>query len=146
MEPIRSAGAYRTNMTAMGVRPGALTLADGRLSFLADDGQTLFDAQVEEFHSVALAEMNETLEIWQGATRHRISLAVGGPLLGNMVGEFESDTLAKRWRDLLAPLVGAVPPGVTVKKPMSKGVQLTLALLFSLVVVIAVLVAVFMLS
>jgi len=146
MEPVRSAGSYRTNMTALGVRPGALTLDAGRLGFVADDGQVFFDAPVEQFHSVGLAEMNETLEIWQGATRHRISLVAGGPLLGNMLGEFESDTLAKRWRDLLAPLVGVVPPGVQVKKPVSKGLQLTVTLLISLIVVIAVFVAVFMLG
>lgn len=137
-------GSYRTNMTALGVRPGTLKFEDGRISFVADDGQVFFDAPVEQFHSVGLAEMNETLELWQGQTRHRVSLAVGGPLLGNIQGEFESDTVAKRWREFLLPLVGPVPPGVKVKKPVSKALHMTLTILFVTLFVVAVLVAVFM--
>lgn len=138
-----SAGSYRTNMTALGLRSGTLRADGARLSFVANDGEVFFDGPIGSFHSVGLAEMNETLEVWEGATRHRISLVAGGPFIGNMQGEFESDTVAKRWRDYLAPLVGPVPAGVTVKKPMSKATQLTLILLFSVVIVIVVIAAVF---
>lgn len=141
-----SRGNYRTNMTALGVRPGLLKAADGRLSFVADDGEVFFNAAFPELHSVGLAEMNSTLEIWQGSTRHRISLVSGGPIVGNIVGEFTSDTVATRWANYLQPLVGPVPAGVKVKKPVSKGTQLTLTILASLVIVIVVLVAVFMLG
>ncbi len=141
-----SPGSYRTNMTALGVRPGTLRAVDGSLSFVANDGEVFFDAPFVQFHSVGLAEMNETLEVWQGAKRHRVSLVAGGPLIGNMQGEFESNTVAKRWRDYLAPLVGPVPPGVTVKKPVSKGTQLTLSILFALIVTIVVIAAVFMMG
>lgn len=90
--------------------------------------------------------MNETLEIWEAATRHRISLVSGGPMIGAMQGEFESDIVARHWRDFLAPLVGPVPAGVTVKKPVSKALQLTLTIVLSLLLVVAVFVAVFMLA
>jgi hypothetical protein len=142
----QSPGSYRTNMTALGVKPGTLTAQNGRLSFVGQDGHPYFDAPFAEFHSVGLAEMNETLEIWQRSTRHRISLVSGGPLLGNIQGEFESDTTARRWHDFLVPLVGTAPADVHVKKPVSKGVQLTLTILLSLLGVIVVLVAVFMLG
>lgn len=139
-----SQGNYRTNITAFGVEPGVLRSDGGRLSFTGRDGKVYFDAPIEAFHSVGLAEMNETLEIWHGSTRHRISLVTGGPMLGNMVGEFESDTVAKRWRDYLVPLVGPVPADVKVKKPVSKGLQLTVTLLLCLLLVVVVFVAVFM--
>lgn len=123
----QSPGSYRTNMTALGVRPGVLRATDGRLAFVADDGTVFFDAPLPAFHSVGLAEMDQTLEVWEDRTRHRISLAEGGPLVANMVGPYQSDTNAKRWVAYLKPLVGSVPAGVTVKKPASKGQQVLLA-------------------
>jgi hypothetical protein len=142
----QSPGSYRTNITALGVKPGVLTAQNGRLSFVGQDGHTYFDAPFTAFHSVGLAEMNETLEVWEGPTRHRVSLVSGGPLIGNIAGEFESDTTAKRWRAYLAPLVGSPPPDVHVKKPVSKALQLTLTILLSLLIVVAVFVVVFMLG
>ena len=79
-------------MTALGVRPGLLRATSGtpmdRLSFVADDGEVYFDAPIAELHSVGLAEMNRTLEVWEGDKRHRVSLAPEGVLMGNIVGSF----------------------------------------------------------
>lgn len=146
MSAYESRGNYRTNMTALGVRPGVLKAADGRLSFVADDGEVFFDAPVSELHSVGLAEMNGTLEIWQGPTRHRVSLVSGGPLVGNLVGEFTTDTVAGHWQAYLQPLVGPAPADVKVKKPLSKGAQVMLSVLLVAVLTIVVLVAVFMMG
>lgn len=141
-----SRGSYRTNITALGVRPGVLTADRGRLSFVGQDGQVFFNAAFQELHSVGLAEMDQTLEIWQGDTRHRISLADGGPLVGNLLGVVETDTVAKRWHAYLAPLVGPPPAGVTVHKPVSRGLHMTLAVIFSVLFALIVLVAVFALG
>ena len=141
-----SRGSYRTNMTALGVRPGLLRAtsgdATGHLTFIADDGEVFFDAPISEFHSVGLAEMNRTLEVWQGEKRHRISLAPEGVLMGNIVGEFQSTSLATQWCDFLKPLQGSPPPGVKVKKPLSRAANIWLGVLIALVVLIVVIVAV----
>lgn len=139
-------GSYRTNMTALGVRPGMLRVTAGEpvnsLSFVADDGKVFFDTPISELHSVGVAEMNRTLEIWEGSTRHRISLAPEGVLMGNIVGEFQSQSLATQWRDYLAPLVGSPPADVKVRKPLSRAANIWLGVLIALVILIAVLVGV----
>ena len=145
-----SKGSYRTNMTALGVRAGVLRATSGgphdRLTFTADDGEVLLDAPISELHSVGLAEMNGTLEVWQASQRHRISLAPGGVLAGNIVGEFAPTSIAMQWRDYLLPLVGEPPAGVKVKKPLSRAANIWLGVGISLVILIVVLAAVFLLG
>lgn len=141
-----SRGNYRTNMTALGVRAGLLRATpepEGeRLAFIADDGEVLLDAPVSQLHSVGLAEMNQTLEIWQSDKRYRISLAPEGVLMGNIVGEFQPRTLAVQWHDYLQPLQGSPPPGVHVKKPLSRGANIWLGVALALVVLVVVFVVV----
>ena len=143
-------GNYRTNMTALGVRPGLLKATSGlpedRLSFVADDGEVFFDAPIAQLHSVGLAEMNRTLEIWEGDKRHRVSLAPEGVLMGNIVGEFQSNSLATQWYDYLLPLVGSPPQGVKVKKPLSRGANIGLAFAIAFAVLVVVIIAVAMLA
>ena len=125
-------GEYRTNMSAFGVRSGVLRAVtsgpEPRLTFTADDGEDIFDGPLRGFHSVGLAEYDTTLEIWLGDQRHRISLATGGPLVGNMFGVYDSNSNAKQWHDFLVSQVGAPPAGVTVKKPMGKFATLWLVI------------------
>ncbi len=145
-----SKGSYRTNMTALGVRAGVLRATSGtpadRLTFTTDDGQVLLDAPISELHSVGLAEMNGTLEVWQADRRHRISLAPGGVLAGNIIGEFAPQSIAMQWRDYLLPLVGDPPAGVKVKKPLSRAANIWLGVGISLVILIVVLVAVILIG
>lgn len=102
----------------------------------------LLDAPVSQLHSVGLAEMNQTLEIWQSDKRYRISLAPEGVLMGNIVGEFQPRTLAVQWHDYLQPLQGSPPPGVHVKKPLSRGANIWLGVALALVVLVVVLIMV----
>ena len=143
-------GNYRTNMTALGVRPGLLKATSGlamdRLTFVADNGEVLVDAPISQLHSVGLAEMNRTLEFWDGDKRHRISLAPEGVLMGNIVGEFQSNSLATQWYDYLVPLVGSPPQGVKVKKPLSRGATIGLAFPIAFAVLVVVIIAVAMLA
>ncbi len=145
-----SRGSYRTNMTALGVRPGLLRATSGeavdRLTFIADDGEVFFDAPIGEFHSVGLAEMNRTLEVWQGEKRHRISLAPEGVLMGNIVGEFQSKSLATQWCDYLQPLQGSPPLGVKVKKPLGRTANIWLGVILALVVLVVVIAGVAILA
>lgn len=139
-------GSYRTNITALGVRPGVLRTTAGmpvdRLTFVADNGESLLDAAIDELHSVGLAEMNGTLEVWQGDKRHRISLAPGGPLVGNVVGEFQPTSVAMQWHDYLQPRVGVPPPGVRVKKPLSRGANIGIGVVLALIIIVVVIAAV----
>ena len=143
-------GNYRTNMTALGVRPGVLRATSGTpmdlLSFFADDGEDYFDAPIAELHSVGLAEMNRPLEVWEGDKRHRVSLAPEGVLMGNIVGEFQSKSLATQWYDYLQPLVGSPPPGVHVKKPLSRGANIGLGFAIAFVVLFLVILGVVLLA
>ena len=51
-----------------------------------------------------------------------------------------------QWRDYLLPLVGEPPAGVKVKKPLSRAANIWLAIGISLVILIVVLAAVFLLG
>ena len=118
----------------------------GRLTFVADNGEVLLDAPINELHSVGITEMDRTLEVWQGDTRHRISLAPEGVYLGNLVGGFVPATLAGQWRDYLLPLVGTPPPGVRVKKPLSRAANIWLGVVVALVVLVLLAVAMVLLG
>ena len=127
---------------------GTLTYAEpsdgqpARVAFTAKDGQQIFDLPVNSLHSVALAEYNASIEFWDGEQRHRVCLLPMGAAQANLFAEFTGETAAKRWDALLAPQAGAVPEGIAVKAPVSKGKRIArnygLALLIALVVIVAV--------
>ena len=113
---------------------GTLRLHDGRLAFSRSRDRVVVDAPVGEFHSLAHGA-GASLYVWHGRRRFRFmtgqvyvhQLRTGNDLLDTVAGvgtikrAFDADAAAKavrdEWFELLAPLVGEPPPGVSVSKP-----------------------------
>jgi hypothetical protein len=123
----------------VGMRPGTMRLADGRLVYARKRKQrVVFDAPVGEFHSFARSSWGTGFHLWHGATRHRFSLYQPVPPveLGPDVPDWIEDvdqfsrSLAvhavsraqvDRWYDALVPVIApTAPPGVTVRPPLSR--------------------------
>jgi hypothetical protein len=134
--------AYSTKASLLGKVPittsttdGVLTLADGRLTF-ATSNRTHFDHPIGEFHSVAPAA-NVGFHVWRRdrcykfVPGHEIvnGLYSGNDALDAVAGVGQAIQAAganrrmrgqrDQWVELLRPLVGSPPPGVTVRRPWS---------------------------
>ncbi|HSL59277.1 MAG TPA: DUF4339 domain-containing protein [Acidimicrobiales bacterium] len=146
---------------------GTLRLADGRLSFTTPRGTVRFDAPVSELHSPAPAEGGAALELWEGATRHRMLFAgsselgmPSAPAFGGVVGLAEtasgvSTALAHHkgakatvsgWLELLEPRVAtAAPEDVRVRGPRT-GVLYWLLFSWKLLFLLAVMAVAFVVA
>lgn len=121
--------------------PGAAA-APAMISFVDTHNRRYFNVPVGEVHSVSLADYNATLEFWHADMRHRVCLLPKGLAQAELMAEFTGDTEARHWAQMLGPMVGAPPPGVKVRHPMSKGKRValnyTLGCLLALVIMIVV--------
>jgi len=124
----------------LGLRSGTMRLADGRLRYTRRwRRRVLFDAPVDEVHSLAPSSWGTGFHLWHGATRHRfmvyhpvVPVTVGTGLVADLaegVGtigrSLASHALSQRevasWQDTLAPVIAPHPPsGVRVHPPLSK--------------------------
>ena len=115
-----------------------------RIEFVTKDNERYFNLPVAQLHSLALADYNTTLELWDNDLRHRVCLLPKGLAQANLMAEFTGDTDAKHWQAFLAPKVGQPPEGVTVKAPMTKGKRValnyTLGCLIAVIVIVVVVV------
>ena len=169
--PARADVALAGRLTYV-VRPVNYTLSDpkfgtlrltsgGRLSFILESGQTVFDAPVQEFHSLARSNTGAGFHLWHGATRHRFSADLSSfigdpedpllrareqaPLLGiAAVVAGPRQTIHARvcvedWHQALGPRVGVAPPGLVVRPPFSPRMYwvVTLGSVFGIPAVIA---------
>jgi hypothetical protein len=132
------------------MKSGMLRLADGRLSFTRSRDRVVFDVPMREVHSVAISSFGITL--WHGTTRYRFATTqpptpfahsnnplVAAAALPDAIRKYRrSREAASDWFDVLSPLAGPVPLGVTVDQPWStkKSVAVMLAISFGVVVVI----------
>ena len=105
------------------LKRGRLKIADGRLSVIRDKGGIVFDAPIEDFHSLSTNVLGIT--IWLGPTRYRFVISQktrSGLSSGNLVIEAyaaagsvqdyrQSRDGAKHWVYILKTLVGAAPTG-----------------------------------
>lgn len=123
-----------------GLRAGTLRLADGRLRYTRKwRNRIVFDAPVEEFHSLARSSWGTGFHLWHGAQRHRfvayhpvVSMPYGTGLVADVaegVSQYAQARVAMNrsqadvdgWYEVLAPVVAAQPPaGVRVRPPLSK--------------------------
>lgn len=115
-----------------------------RIEFVSKNNERYFNLPVAQVHSLALADYNTTLELWDNDLRHRVCLLPKGLAQANLMAEFTGDTDAKHWLAFLSPKVGQPPEGVKVKPPMSKGKRValnyTLGCLIAVIVIVVVLV------
>ena len=93
------------------MKSGELYLSGGRLRFTMGV-DVLLDAPVAELHSLAPAAIG--IHIWHGAKRYRFAL--GSRDRRSPIAE-RSAAVTSMWMVALGPLIGPVPPGVTVRKP-----------------------------
>jgi hypothetical protein len=95
----------------MMMKSGELRLAGDRLRFATDD-EVLLDAPLDELHSLAPAVIG--IHIWHADKRFRFALGYRDRRTG---GTDDVAALTSMWLDILLPLIGVPPAGVTVRKP-----------------------------
>jgi hypothetical protein len=85
--------------------PGTLGLADGRLAFVTDDGQVVFDAPVSDVRDVKVPwhYFGGGMKLSVGAEQYRLSFVLPTALGGTAADIPEGRRACKMWRSLLEP-------------------------------------------
>jgi hypothetical protein len=111
------------------MKAGTLRLADGRLSFTRSRNRVVFDAPMNEIHSVGTNAFGITL--WHKSTRYRFAIGQkyragidsGVPVIAAVsaaaaIGDYrQARSSAADWASTLVPLQGSVPSGVAIRTP-----------------------------
>lgn len=113
-------------------RDGLLTLRDGRLSFVNNKDDVVFDHPCDELHSLATRAGGAGFDVWHRDARYRIH-----PLQQRFVAGEKENALAslgvkvatEKWCEFLAPQVtGSPPPGTKVRRPWPTAAHVVVAL------------------
>ena len=85
--------------------PGILSLANGRFTFVADDGQMVFDSPVTEVSDVKVPwyYFGGGMKLRVGAERYRLSFVRPTAAGGGVADIPEGRGACKMWRSLLEP-------------------------------------------